>query len=86
VPDEAAQLARGRTDHSRAIPEAVEALFQQAADLDPAQRGAFLDERCAGDPESRRRRPSWGDTGPCGCLRPLPAASWKRKYKSSHDA
>jgi WD40 repeat protein/predicted Ser/Thr protein kinase len=34
-------------------PEAVEALFQQAADLDPEQRGAFLDERCAGDPDLR---------------------------------
>ena len=34
-------------------PEAVEALFQQAADLDPAQRGAFLDEQCAGDPDLR---------------------------------
>ncbi len=31
-------------------PEAVEALFQQAADLDPEQRGAFLDEQCAGRP------------------------------------
>ena len=34
-------------------PEAVEALFQQATDLDPAQRGAFLDEQCAGDPDLR---------------------------------
>ena len=34
-------------------PEAVEALFQQAADLDPAQRGAFLDEQCAGDLDLR---------------------------------
>jgi WD40 repeat protein len=34
-------------------PEAVEALFQQATELDPAQRGAFLDEQCAGDPKLR---------------------------------
>src|SRR6266404_4632877 len=34
-------------------PEAVEALFQEAADLDPAQRGSFLDERCAGDTDLR---------------------------------
>jgi WD40 repeat protein/predicted Ser/Thr protein kinase len=33
--------------------EAVEALFQHAADLAPARRGAFLDERCAGDPDLR---------------------------------
>jgi hypothetical protein len=30
-------------------PEAVKALFLQAADLDPQRRGAFLDEQCAGD-------------------------------------
>jgi non-specific serine/threonine protein kinase/serine/threonine-protein kinase len=34
-------------------PEAVETLFQQALDLDPARRGAFLDAQCAGDPELR---------------------------------
>jgi predicted Ser/Thr protein kinase len=34
-------------------PEAVEALFQQATELDPAQRGAFLDEQCAGDLDLR---------------------------------
>jgi WD40 repeat protein/predicted Ser/Thr protein kinase len=34
-------------------PEAVEAVFQEAADLDPARRGAYLDQRCAGDPELR---------------------------------
>jgi WD40 repeat protein/predicted Ser/Thr protein kinase len=34
-------------------PEAVEALFQQATELDSAQRGAFLDEQCAGDPDLR---------------------------------
>src|SRR5262249_35382857 len=33
--------------------EAVEALFQHAADLAPARRGAFLDERCAGDADLR---------------------------------
>jgi eukaryotic-like serine/threonine-protein kinase len=33
--------------------EAVEDLFQQAADLDPALRCAFLDEQCAGNPELR---------------------------------
>jgi WD40 repeat protein/predicted Ser/Thr protein kinase len=33
--------------------DAVEALFQQAADLDPERRGPFLDERCAGDPDLR---------------------------------
>jgi WD40 repeat protein/predicted Ser/Thr protein kinase len=31
----------------------VETLFHQAAELDPAQRGAFLEERCAGDPTLR---------------------------------
>ena len=30
--------------------EAVEALFQQAADLVPAQRGAFLDRKMRGRP------------------------------------
>ncbi len=34
-------------------PEVVEALFQQAAELDPEMRGAFLSERCAGDPDLR---------------------------------
>src|SRR6516164_1170973 len=34
-------------------PEAVEAVFQEAADLDPARRDAYLDQRCAGDPELR---------------------------------
>ncbi len=34
-------------------PEAVEALFHQASELDPARRGPFLDERCGGDPEMR---------------------------------
>ncbi len=34
-------------------PEAVEALFQQAADLAPEQLRAFLDEQCAGDPDLR---------------------------------
>ena len=34
-------------------PEAVEALFQQAADIEPAHRGAFLDEQCSGDPDLR---------------------------------
>src|SRR5262245_25438765 len=34
-------------------PESVESLFQQAADLDPAHRGTFLDERCASDPDLR---------------------------------
>src|SRR5437762_865163 len=34
-------------------PEAVEALFQQTADLDPERRSAFLDEQCAGDPDLR---------------------------------
>jgi eukaryotic-like serine/threonine-protein kinase len=33
--------------------EAVKTLFLQAADLDPARRGAFLDERCAGDADLR---------------------------------
>ena len=33
--------------------EAVEALFQQATDIGPAHRGAFLDEQCAGDPALR---------------------------------
>jgi eukaryotic-like serine/threonine-protein kinase len=34
-------------------PETVEALFHQAADLEPERRAAFLDERCAGDPDLR---------------------------------
>ena len=34
-------------------PEAVEDLFQQAADLAPERRGAFLEEQCAGDPDLR---------------------------------
>src|SRR5262245_34743967 len=34
-------------------PEAVRALFQQALDLEPGRRGAFLDERCASDPDLR---------------------------------
>jgi eukaryotic-like serine/threonine-protein kinase len=34
-------------------PESVERLFQQAADVDPARRGAFLDEQCAGDLDLR---------------------------------
>jgi WD40 repeat protein/predicted Ser/Thr protein kinase len=38
---------------SEPSPETVEALFQQAIDLDPHLRGAFLDERCAGDPDLR---------------------------------
>jgi tetratricopeptide (TPR) repeat protein len=33
----------------------LEQLFQEAADLPPAGRAAFLDERCAGDPELRGR-------------------------------
>lgn len=34
-------------------PEAVEVLFHQASELDSSRRGAFLDERCAGNPELR---------------------------------
>jgi eukaryotic-like serine/threonine-protein kinase len=34
-------------------PETVEALFQQAADLAPQRRGAFLDEQCDGDLDLR---------------------------------
>jgi len=33
--------------------ERLEALFHEAADLEPGQRSAFLDARCAGDPELR---------------------------------
>ncbi len=33
--------------------EAVEALFQRATDIDPLERGAFLDEQCAGNPDLR---------------------------------
>jgi serine/threonine protein kinase len=33
--------------------EVVQALFQQAIDLEPERRGAFLDERCAGDADLR---------------------------------
>jgi serine/threonine protein kinase/tetratricopeptide (TPR) repeat protein len=32
----------------------IESLFQQAADLEPAHRSAFLDEHCRGDAELRR--------------------------------
>jgi WD40 repeat protein/predicted Ser/Thr protein kinase len=31
----------------------VEALFQEAIDLEPHRRGAYLDQRCAGDPDLR---------------------------------
>jgi WD40 repeat protein/predicted Ser/Thr protein kinase len=34
---------------SEPSPDVVEAVFQEAIDLEPQQRGAFLDERCAGD-------------------------------------
>jgi serine/threonine protein kinase/tetratricopeptide (TPR) repeat protein len=34
-------------------PEIVEALFQQAIDLDLDRRGVFLDEKCADDPDLR---------------------------------
>src|SRR5262245_37085320 len=34
-------------------PETVEMLFQQAIELDSERRAAFLDERCAGDPDLR---------------------------------
>jgi WD40 repeat protein/serine/threonine protein kinase len=33
--------------------ERLEALFHEAADLEPGRRSAFLDARCAGDPELR---------------------------------
>jgi WD40 repeat protein/predicted Ser/Thr protein kinase len=33
--------------------QVVESLFQQAAEMDSEQRGAFLDEHCAGKPELR---------------------------------
>jgi WD40 repeat protein len=33
--------------------EQLEALFHEAADLEPEERSAFLDARCAGDPELR---------------------------------
>jgi predicted Ser/Thr protein kinase len=35
------------------LPETVEALFQEALDLEPEQRAPFLDQRCAGDPALR---------------------------------
>jgi WD40 repeat protein/predicted Ser/Thr protein kinase len=38
---------------SEPSPEAVEALFHEAADLDPRRRASFLDERCAGEPDLR---------------------------------
>src|SRR5262249_29131108 len=38
---------------SEPSPEAVEALFHEAADLGPERRAAFLDEQCAGDPDLR---------------------------------
>jgi WD40 repeat protein/predicted Ser/Thr protein kinase len=38
---------------SEPSPEAVEALFHEAADLSPERRAAFLDEQCAGEPGLR---------------------------------
>ena len=38
---------------AEATPERVEALFLQAAELEPTQRGAFLEQQCAGDGELR---------------------------------
>ncbi len=38
---------------SEPSPEVVEALFQEALDLGPEQRRAFLDRQCAGDPDLR---------------------------------
>jgi eukaryotic-like serine/threonine-protein kinase len=38
---------------SKPSSDRVEALFHDAADLDPQQRAAFLDRRCAGEPELR---------------------------------
>ena len=38
---------------SEPSPEAVEALFEQAIDLEPAQRAAFLHEQCGGDADLR---------------------------------
>jgi WD40 repeat protein/predicted Ser/Thr protein kinase len=38
---------------SEPTPETVEAVFQEAIDLDPERRGPFLDQRCAGDRELR---------------------------------
>jgi serine/threonine-protein kinase len=38
---------------SEPSPETVEALFHEVADLDPQRRGAYLNQRCAGDPELR---------------------------------
>ena len=38
---------------SEPSPEAVEALFEQAIDLEPGQRAAFLDQKCGGDADLR---------------------------------
>jgi WD40 repeat protein/predicted Ser/Thr protein kinase len=38
---------------SNPLPRRVEELFNQAADLSPAERAAFLDEQCQGDAELR---------------------------------
>src|SRR5262249_23120516 len=73
----------------------VEALFHQAADLDPEQRRALLDERCAGDPDLRaavedllqfdaraRRAPDFllsPATDVCPLLPPVPASV--RRYR-----
>src|SRR5436305_3622333 len=38
---------------SEPSPEAVDTLFQQAIDLDPERRSAFLDEQCDGDADLR---------------------------------
>src|SRR5262249_15633660 len=49
----ATNLPEKRGAMSEPSPEAVEALFHEAADLGPERRAAFLDEQCAGDPDLR---------------------------------
>src|SRR5262245_62183257 len=44
--------ARG-TPMAKPSPQRVEELFDQALDLDPARRAAFLDEQCQGDADLR---------------------------------
>src|SRR5262249_33728356 len=49
---EAGTPARG-TPMAKSSPQRVEELFDQALDLDPARRAAFLDEQCQGDADLR---------------------------------
>ena len=53
VAQAAPELDGERKGHARVIARSRGGLFLQATDIDPADRGAFLDEQCAGDPDLR---------------------------------